>query len=71
MAKSRNYMIRMPEEGYQALKLIAKQERRVLADVMREAFELYTKSKGVEATFEVDRGGYRPRKTKKNGTESE
>jgi len=56
-------MIRMPEEGYQALKLIAKRERRVLADIMREALEEYTKKKGVEASFEVERGGYRPRNT--------
>jgi len=61
MSKSKNYMIRMPEEGYQALKLIAKRERRVLADIMREALEEYTKKKGVEASFEVERGGYRPR----------
>ncbi|MBC7872016.1 MAG: hypothetical protein H7Y09_14315 [Chitinophagaceae bacterium] len=63
MAKSQSYHLKIPNEAYEVLHNIAKKERRLLADVIREALEEYTKNKGLEVSFEVDRGGYRPRKS--------
>jgi predicted CopG family antitoxin len=63
MAKSQSYHLKIPNDAYEALHTIAKAERRLLADVIREALENYTKSKGLEISFEVERGGYRPRKS--------
>lgn len=59
MAKSRNYHIKMPDAGYEALQKIADDEKRLLADVIREALEEYTRRKGHEVSFKVQRGGNR------------
>ena len=59
MTKSRNYHIKMPDSGYEALQAIADDERRVLADVIREALEEYVARKGKPTSFEVQRGGNR------------
>ena len=62
MEKSRNYHIKMPAEGYEALQAIADDEKRLLASVIREALEEYTKRHGRAVSFEIERGGYRARK---------
>lgn len=59
MKKNRNYHLIMPEVGYEALQEIASKEKRVFADIIREALQEYTKRKGYKISFEVDRGGYR------------
>jgi hypothetical protein len=45
--------------NYEALVAVAKAERRVVADVIRIALEEYMKTKGLDISFEVERG--RPR----------
>lgn len=59
MAKSQSYHLKMPEDGYEALQAIAAKEKRVLADVIREALEEYTARKGHKVSFIVERGGNR------------
>lgn len=59
MVKAKNYHVKMPEEGYRALQAIAAKERRVFADVVREALEQYAASKGYAVSFDVPRGGPR------------
>jgi predicted CopG family antitoxin len=56
---TRSYHLKMPEEAYEQLLQMAKSERRVLADVIRLALEEYTKNRGYDINFEVERG--RPR----------
>jgi len=53
----------MPDEAYEALQAIAKKDRRVLAEVIRIALEQYAKDQGYKVSFDVERGGYRPRKS--------
>lgn len=59
MPKSRNYHIKMPDNGYEALQKIADDEKRLLADVIREALEEYARRKGQSVSFTVQRGGNR------------
>lgn len=59
----RSYHLKMPDEAYEVLQAIAKKDRRVLAEVIRIALEEYTKAHGYEVSFDVERGGYRPRKS--------
>lgn len=68
MPDLRNYHLKIPEEAYEALQEVAKKERRLLADVVRIALERYMKDAGYEVSFEVERGGYRNRKS---GTDEE
>lgn len=59
MARSKRYNMLMSNEGYEALSQIASEEKRLLADVIRDALDNYLKMKGRTITTEVDRGGYR------------
>ncbi|MDX1995467.1 MAG: hypothetical protein SF029_23995 [bacterium] len=56
---TRNYLLKLPADAYEALMAVAKSERRVVADVIRIALEEYMKTKGLDISFEVERG--RPR----------
>lgn len=64
MADSRNFHIKFSPEGYEALEAIAEEERRSIADVVRQAVEEYASRKGIQGVrFDVSRGGYRERKS--------
>jgi predicted DNA-binding protein len=65
MHKAKRYNMVMSHESYDALTAVAKEEGRLLADVIREAIEGYLKAKGHSVSTAVDRGGYRPRKEAK------
>lgn len=63
MANSRNFHIKLPPQGYEVLELLAEEERRSIADVVRQALEEYVERKGKAGIrFDVDRGGKRARK---------
>lgn len=64
MHKAKRYNMVMSHESYEALTDVAKQDGRLLSDVIREAIEIYLNSKGRSVSTAVDRGGYRPRKEK-------
>jgi predicted DNA-binding protein len=49
----------MPEEAYLVLQAIADEQRRPLADVIREALEEYAERHDHTLSFDVQRGGYR------------
>lgn len=63
MARSKPLQVKLPTEGYEALEALAKRERRPISDVVRQAIEEYAAKQGVTANFDVDRGGYRKRKS--------
>ncbi len=56
---NQKYNLIIPEDAYAALVEIANREGKVLADVIREALENYTASKGYKVSFKIRRGGNR------------
>lgn len=57
-----SFPLKLNAESYDALKALAKEEHRPVADVVRQALEEYAKKKGRKITFTVDRGGNRREK---------
>jgi hypothetical protein len=49
----------IPTDGYTQIKALAESERRPIADMVREALEMYARSKGREISLGVERGGDR------------
>jgi predicted DNA-binding protein len=49
----------MPKAAYEQIKALADDERRPIADMVREALEQYARAKGREVDLRVERGGDR------------
>ncbi len=57
-------LLTMSAEGYDALTDLARRQGRPIANVIREALQIYLRQNGVNVSLEVNRGGYRTRKSK-------
>lgn len=71
MGNSKGYRITFPDEGYEALSELAREQKRPIANVIRDAIEEYLRAHGKDISLAVNRGGYRERKDKEGLVEKE
>jgi len=60
MSKSKGYRITLSAEGYEALSQLAEEQKRPIANVIRDALQEYMQRHGRSVAFDVQRGGIYP-----------